>query len=301
MMTMNQKKQIQQDKALDRHVKSVEKELIANYQRALKEIRGQLASLYEKTDGDFVTANKYNRLAALEASISKEISELTKKNAKTLQNGIAGHYEESFLRTAFLLENEVKASLGYSLMDKQAILQAIENPLDRVGFINRHKEGQAVLVRQLREEITQGLIQGKSYGHTAKKVKERFGVGAFKATRIVQTETNRVRNRAKLDSMDEAASAGVELKKRWLAAVDDRTRDSHASLDGATIDLDEEFDSDGYTASAPGQFGVASEDINCRCTMISIVEGFEPNKRRVKGVGVVEYKSFSEFKGSLSK
>ncbi|WP_187443523.1 phage minor head protein [Rossellomorea aquimaris] len=298
---MNQKKQLQQDKALDRHVRGVEKELIANYQRSLKEIRGKLAELYEKTDGDFNAANKYNRLAALEASISKEISELTKKNAKTLQNGIAGHYEESFLRTAFLLENEVKASLGYALMNKKAILQAIENPLDRVGFINRHKEGQLVLARQLREEITQGLIQGKSYGQTAKKVKERFGVGAFKATRIVQTETNRVRNRAKIDSMQEASDAGVNIKKRWMATLDKKTRDSHGDLDGVTIDLDENFEIDGDSGDAPGNFSSPENTINCRCTMVSIVEGFEPNRRRVKGEGVTEYKTYSEWKNNVSK
>lgn len=295
-----QKKFKQQDLAIDKHVRDFEKELIRNYQASLKEIRGKLADLYEKTNGSFVEAQKYNRLANLEQSIMDELKVLTGKNAKTLKNGVGTIYEESFFRTAYILENEVQAQLGYSLLNKQTIQKAIENPLDRVGFINRHIEGQNVLARQLRDELAQGLIQGKSYQQTAKVIKERMGVGASKAVRIVQTETNRVRNSAKLDAMHEARDAGVVIKKMWLATVDDKTRDSHADLDGETIELDESFDIDGESLEHPGDPAGSPENvINCRCTMISVIEDFTPNQRRVRDVGVTEYKSFNEWRDNL--
>ena len=82
-------------------------------------------------------------------------------------------------------------------------------------------------------------------------------------------------------------------------SVDDRTRDSHQELDGVTIDLDENFEGEEGSGPAPGMLGSAEEDINCRCTMIEVVDGFEPNERRVKGVGITEYATYNEFYNSL--
>jgi uncharacterized protein with gpF-like domain len=99
--------------------------------------------------------------------------------------------------------------------------------------------------------------------------------------------------------MAEAESAGVTLKKQWLSTIDDRTRDTHADLDGVTIDLDEPFEVDGDTGDAPGQFSDPANNINCRCTMISVVEGFEPKQRRVRDEGIVNYATFDEWKNNL--
>lgn len=290
-----------QDKALDRLEKRYEKELIRNYQLALKEIRAKISEAYARHGDTWEDMNRGQRLANLEREISKEIGKLTSKSARTLKRGVGDMYEESFYRTGMLLSNEVKADLGFSLLAKESVEAALDNPLDRVGFLQRNRDNQARLTRQLREQLTQGLILGEGYSKTAKRIKERMDVGASNVIRIVQTETNRTRNQGKLDGMYEARNAGVEIKKQWLTAGDDRVRDSHEELDGQTFELEDKFEkgSTGSLADAPGHFGVAAEDINCRCTMISVVEGFEPVKRRVRGVGVTDYKSIKEFKDNL--
>ena len=61
--------------------------------------------------------------------------------------------------------------------------------------------------------------------------------------------------------------SGLEGQKVWLAALDDRTRQSHRDAHGQMVDVGEKFDLDGVETKAPGQSGVASEDINCRCSM----------------------------------
>ena len=66
-------------------------------------------------------------------------------------------------------------------------------------------------------------------------------------------------------------------------------------LDGVQIDLDDKFEIQGYEAEAPGLFGVPEMDINCRCTMLEVVDGFEAKYRRVKGVGIVRYATYDEF------
>lgn len=101
-----------------------------------------------------------------------------------------------------------------------------------------------------------------------------------KAIRIVRTENTRIQGRAKQASMEHSESLGIQMKKRWVSALDRRTRSTHQDLDGVTIPVDEEFTLNGHEADGPGGFGIASEDINCRCKVITIVEDYEPTTRR---------------------
>jgi hypothetical protein len=46
-------------------------------------------------------------------------------------------------------------------------------------------------------------------------------------------------NKARLDGMYRAEDMGNSITKIWMATLDNRTRDSHAKLDGAEITLDD--------------------------------------------------------------
>lgn len=298
MVNLN-KWQKQSEKSLDKLSNQFEKDLIRNYQVALKEIRGKIALSYEKYDGDWIEMQRYNRLTKLEKEIADEIRKLTGKNAVTLRRGMMDAYEESYYRTAWVLSNEVKSDLGFSMLDRKLVEKSIQNPLDRVGFLQRNRDNQARLTRHLRENLAQSLIQGEAYGKAAKRIKERMDMGATNVIRIAQTEMHRTRQQAKLDSMEEGANAGIVIKKMWVSSMDGSTRESHQDLDGVRIDIDADFEGEESSGPAPGMLGAASEDINCRCTMIEVVEGFAPNERRVRDVGLVEYETYNDFYNNL--
>src|SRR5690625_93516 len=250
MMTMN-KEQREREVALNKLEKQYEKELIRNYQLALKEIRAKIAFIYEKYDGNWVEMNRYNRLTKLEKEIAEEIRKLTGKNAQTLIRGLMDSYEESYYRTAYVLTNSVNADLGFVMMDRELVRKAIENPLDRVGFLQRNRDNQARLTRQLRENLNQSLIQGESDRTAAKRIKGRMDVGATNVLRITRTEMHRTRNQSLLESMNEGAERGIVLKKHWLATIDERTRHRHGMLDGIQVDLDEQFEIEGMKTDGP--------------------------------------------------
>lgn len=298
MMTMN-KIQKQNQRELDRMEKNFKSELIRNYQLALKEIRAKIALADEKYGLSWIEMQRYSRLSKLEKEIGQEIAKLTGKNAITLKKGISDIYQESYYRTAYSLTNMVQANLGFVLLDRKLVEKAIENPLDRVGFLQRNRDNQARLTRQLRDHLAQSLIQGEGYKKAAQRIKKRMDVGATNVITIAQTELHRTRQKGKLDSMEEGRKAGITLKKQWLSTMDGNTRDSHQDLDGVQINLDEDFEGEESAGPAPGMMGSAEEDINCRCDMIEIVAGFEPNQRRVRDVGITNYKTYNEFYKSL--
>ena len=288
------------DTAIARLIASGEREVVREYAVALKSIRRQLAGAFDKYgDVTYAELAKYNRLANLEKDIFTEINKLTGKNAVKLKAAMGDTYAQSYYRTAFNVEKEVQAHLRFGQLNPNTIKRAVENPLDRVGFLQRNRANQELLKRQLSSELTQGLIKGESYPQISRRIKGRMDVGATNVQRIVQTECHRVQTQGRLDSLEHAHNEGVEMGYRWVATLDTATRDLHADMDGREADVVDgrpEFElPDGGTAEGPGMTGIAEHDINCRCTVIGYVKDYEPKVRRAREEGTIPYQSYHEY------
>jgi SPP1 gp7 family putative phage head morphogenesis protein len=158
--------------------------------------------------------------------------------------------------------------LSLALIDQVAVTKAIKNPSLKVSTIERNEKN----LKILRDELTQNIIQGKSYKTTAKVVSERFTVALSKSDRIVRTENHRVQIDARIDGFKSAEDMGINIMKEWVSAIDERTRASHRGLNGTIIPIDDKFrSSSGGYGLAPGQMGTASDDINCRCSLAAVV------------------------------
>lgn len=104
-------------------------------------------------------------------------------------------------------------------------------------------------------------IAGKTW---RQRVREYYDNGGTvdDIARIAETETHRDANAGAYD----AARAGGATRKTWNTMLDDRVRDSHQYLEGVSAPIDGVFYA-WYGASTlyPGQWGIAEEDVNCRC------------------------------------
>ena len=81
--------------------------------------------------------------------------------------------------------------------------------------------------------------------------------------RIIDTESHRDYNTGVLDA---GRASGKTLMKRWNTMMDNRVREEHAYLEGNTVGIDDLFYTyDGDSALAPGGFGLAENNVNCRC------------------------------------
>ena len=107
-------------------------------------------------------------------------------------------------------------------------------------------------------------------------------------------------NKARLDGMYRAEDMGNSITKIWMATLDNRTRDSHARLDGAEITLDDAFDNGLQRPRDPD--GSFAEICNCRCTLKYGV-GQSKGATRSSRLGDVtgSYKKSSSFKGTTSE
>lgn len=84
-------------------------------------------------------------------------------------------------------------------------------------------------------------------------------------TRLMESEVHRIYNAGGYDC---AEQSGKHLVKSWLTVGDDRVRDNHAYLEGASVPIDEVFTTpDGDYALVPGGFTKAENNVNCRCIL----------------------------------
>ena len=104
-------------------------------------------------------------------------------------------------------------------------------------------------------------VAGKTWRERVRDYYENGGTEAD-IVRIAETEAHRDSNEAAYET---ARSAGATTKI-WHTMMDDRVRDTHDYLEGVEVGLNDEFYTYlGNKAMFPGQFGVAEEDVNCRC------------------------------------
>ena len=289
------------DNISDREAQRLRGQVRTYYKQSLDNIQNELARLDRKGVLTHAQMNNYKRLQNLEAFIDKEIGNTAGRSTQTMKARFRSIYETSYYRGAYGLEKTAEAKLGFGLLKKEVIEEAILNPLDRVGFIQRNRENSRALARQLKQELTQGLVQGNSYSQIARSVSKRMNKGYRTSVRIVNTETHRIRETAKRRTMEEAQEYGVNMKKRWISTIDGVTRDSHEDLDGVTIPLEEDFEGEHGSGPGPGQMNSAREDINCRCTTIAIMEGYEPRVRRARENDdergeIIGYQNYNEWK-----
>jgi len=131
----------------------------------------------------------------------------------------------------------------------------------------------------LKEDMRSQLISGVDAGEGIPELKKRLqGVfdpyknEGFKAERVARTEVIGTSNEGALESYRQA---DVGAKKAWLNEPD--ARDTHSAAgsrysESSPIGLDKDFKVGGDSMSAPGGGSLAEENINCRCSIIPVVE-----------------------------
>ncbi|WP_419958971.1 phage minor head protein [Psychrobacillus sp. BM2] len=305
---MNKNQYVKYQKLIKTIQSKKERDIAQEYLNTLKAMKLDVSDMFEQYGENGLvkreTIQQYGRLTQLENKLMEHIKSLTKTQIQHTQEAITEVFKESYYSRGHSIELLAGMSI-YNKIHPSLLEEVINNNMDTIKWSERATDNNTLLVRQLRETVMSGLVLGWGYDAMARELTKRMDIGKNKAVTIVQTETHRSLQEANLKSMERAREKGVVMKKRWLSTLDSRTRNSHRNLDGQTIEVDEYFVSrNGNEALAPGKFGVASEDIKCRCDMIAIFDGFEPTVRRARneaGEGeIIVYKNYDEWKENLT-
>jgi SPP1 gp7 family putative phage head morphogenesis protein len=295
------------DKLLDQMIVDAEKQLDKAFGERMKDILSQIAAMYEKysVEGELTLAqmSKLNRLNDELDTITEEITKHYQYVSKAIQELMENSYLQNYLRSAFLYEYQAQTAMGFTVPSTKLIRAAIRNPIPKLTLPEIMKEHRNWIVNEINKQITQSLLAGEDYSRMAKRITKVVDFSRAKARRVARTEAGRVRSEARLASGDQA-SKYAKLDKVWSATLYERTRSSHRKLDGRKADKDGYFHHQGLKAKGPHLFFNASQDVNCRCTVIYLVNGEYPEIRRARVDGrnvVIPYQSYDDWEKTLGK
>lgn len=168
------------------------------------------------------------------------------------------------------IELETKSFPGVQDFAQYMLIEAMkylarEVVRERIGGVEM--ETRANIIRA----IAKGYVDGLSQDQIADKIREVLpDISKARARVIARTETHGAAN---YGSLQAAIATGLRMDKEWLAAGDERTRETHRAADGQIVGIEANFSVGSAFMAYPGDpSGPADEVIQCRCTMGFIVK-----------------------------
>lgn len=309
-------------KEADKELERIQKKLEEEYKKAYAELKKKADKYFEqynkqvkewmdavkageRSDEDFLAWKKREmlnnkRYDVLVRNLSKEMTK-TDQMARDIVNGhLADIYAENYNFTAFEICKDAGINLQFDLVDRRTVERLVADdkiPLPQASLdtIKAFRWNE----KNIKSALFQGIVQGDSMDDIAKRLRSVTDMDEAASIRNARTMTTAAECAGRQSRMEEAAEEyGIEMKKTWIATLDDRTRDAHAELDGESVDIDEPFvNSIGKIMFPCDPDCPDGENVyNCRCTMITSVKKYPKDlSRREMGKGI-EDMSYDEWK-----
>lgn len=286
------------------------KELEKTYTKALGDVKARLRFLLTKEQTQSVIY-QVNYQKALEAQLNAIIEVLKQDNITKINDFLETMYETGYLGIQYSLTKQGVPIL--TPINQEQVTKTIEKKIEDMTFADRENVNMNVFKTKIKDEISRGIANGSTYAQIAHQLSIVTGEDIKKSFRIARTEGHRVANEAKLEAIRKGKEQGADLVKQWDSVLDKKTRKAHQELDGQVRELEEKFSSSGGETMAPGQFGKAKQDINCRCVLLSRPRwAVEASETRVKSAiienefgeevrALIETKNYEDYKNKIYK
>ena len=315
-------------KMTDRAVRETERRLSRVYREAARDIKSKMKD-WEKAhaerekkyrqqvaDGKITQADfdawmrgqvfQGNQWKARQEQINQILLNADKAAAQIVNDGKMGVFAANANYVGYELERGVGARTGFNLYDQNTVSRLIRKDPD---MLPKAREGVQKnksyrwYNKQVASAVTQGIVQGEGVREIAQRIVDKTSEGNYKsAVRHARTAYTGAQNAGRMEGLHQAQELGIKVKKQWMATLDDRTRDTHAELDGQIRDIDEPFEVDGMEIDYPGDpTADPSLVYNCRCTLVYVYPDYPSEMQRRDAetgeiVGDMTYREWEEMK-----
>ena len=304
------KAQLMSEKQTLKTIQAVYKKALEDIENKLKISDGKIEVLLKDIDSlteeqrSILQSQIYQRKfqRSLKSQLEIMLKDLAVNQYGTVSDYLKASYHNGYIGALYNINMQ-----GMPLImpiDPYLVHRAIEiDSKIKHGLYQNLVDKVEVFKHRIANDISRGIASSTSYHDMATWIRHGTKVSVGQSMRIVRTEGNRIYNAAALDCGKGAKERGCDLVKVWDSTLDMKTRPTHRECDGQVRELDEGFKNSNGEAKAPGQFGIASEDINCRCAVLIKprwdVDGKFTKRDNQSGElkefeGVKEYEEFKE-------
>lgn len=228
-----------------------EKLLIKAYREGYEEANGVLGDLFLKysKEGELSATElmRYGRLDKMGNRFKSIAYAIGTKEVRFAKKHFPSLYTESLRKAGDII------GIDWSIIPKAQIEKAITYPWSGADYSSRIWDNKAKLVKNLKETVTRGIVQGKSNTQMMNQLKDVMGKSAYECRRIVRTESMHLINAGQIDTYKKSGVKELE----WLTAHDERLCPDCRAMDGRIFPFNE----------AP----MLPLHPNCRCTYIPVL------------------------------
>ena len=231
------------------------KKSLADYQLAITQAKTERTRMKLQAELDArAYASRIDRLDALNGQIEIITGRLAMEAEGKLHETMSEVYRDGYHKAWFELQQRIGYIFPVAGVNPRQIETVLAYPWSGNNFSGIIWQNRDLLTNQLRQTITQGLIQGRGINEMTNEVVNRMGVGFRQAHRVVITETAHFQNVADREVYREA---GVEWLE-FVATLDEATCPICGALDGTKIRLEDAVEGENVPVMHP----------NCACTTI---------------------------------
>jgi len=250
-------------------------------------------------DKSSLSSDKYNFLRKQQKLFRESVKRMTGKLGKFFSSELGQIIkiilEEDYKSAAAIMDiNVILAKIMNTINKNKTELQLVMEPLYREASLGADTLARSVLkddslgivseeivasltnkitdisnytYKLVRNQIKDGINEGETINQISKRVQKVYKFNSARARTIARTESGSVIHQTTDQRYKEA---GVQ-KKEWITAHDDKVRERHTSnASQGVIPYDQPFNN-GQMFPNDGA-GSASDNINCRCSYIGIMD-----------------------------
>lgn len=255
--------------------------LLQEYKKALKDVKSEVALLYEKMESGNISLSegyKYNRLTKTKKQLEEIIKELGNTEEKFMKESL----KETYINTSKEVAKELASNginIDFNKVPKQAIENVMTTPWTGKVFSSTLWTNKDRLLDSIKSALIRGLVQGKSYKEMAKEIKKLMNSSSYNALRLIRNETAIFIREATLDRYKQS---GVVNKVQWWSAKDERLCNDCGEKHGNIYDFDK----------------VPDRHVLCRCTLLPVIDGSEGDAKEDKLKAKEEIKELKKEKSN---
>lgn len=287
-------------KETDSLLEDLEKRIKQEYEQAAKEVQKKADSYFKQfakqdaakqaaVKSGEITQEAYDKWRVAEIMKGKRYTDMINDLSATAVNAdkaamqmVSDSMPKTFAINANYAAYEVERATGidtnFALYNRDSVARLLKDdpkllPDPRPDSPTARKLAEnkdLIWNRQhMNSSILQGILQGDSMDGIAKRLTSVTDMDSRAAIRNARTMTTAAENAGSMHSYKRAEEMGIKGKKMWMATHDNRTRESHAMMDGETRDLDEAF-SNGLQEPGDMSVDMPEEVYNCRCRVVYV-------------------------------
>lgn len=306
-------------KALDKEYSEATKDLEKKFNGFMNDFARKDDNMKELVDSGKMSEQDYlnwrrnqlligDRWKSMYDSMAKDLANVDQIAAGMINETLPSVYALNMNYGTYEVESGCRIDTGFTLYSRETVENLMK---DDPKIIPKLTEKQKAKIaedelwnrKKLVSAVTQGILQGESIPKIADRLGSVAKMDRNAAVRNARTYTTAAENKGRMDSYERADKMGIEVGKKWIATLDDRTRVEHRHLDGMVVPYKDMFSVDGYEILYPGDPDAEPEMIyNCRCTLVTEIPGIQYNDERYdEKLGDMTYEEWKHAKDRQPK